>query len=162
MSTEIKEISKLAWRLLDDIYRAIEEDNSDKVMEMGERIMEVNSALYTVLGHDTSPVPKAEHNPERYSALSKPMKQEDADDALNAFFGEVSAARQRHKIQDVHVIVRMMIDRETGDAPGMSSIHLGAVQESEAMCAWAFALAGEKRRAFIDNAKAEGIRGARS
>lgn len=161
MSTEIKEVAKLAWRLLDDIYRKIEDEDEDGLMKMSKRIMEVNGALYTVLGQNTTPMPEAEHNPERYSALSKPMKSEDADIALNAFFGEVSASRQRHKIQDAHIIVRITIDRENGDAPGMSSIHLGAIQESEAMCAWAFALAGEKRRTFVDNAKAEGIRGAR-
>ena len=76
---------------------------------------------------------QTENNPARYSEMSKPKNDADAQSDINAFFKDVKIAREKYKIADVHVIVRTIIERDGDDFPGMSSAHFGATQESEGM-----------------------------
>lgn len=99
-----------------------------------------------------------EHNPARYSEMSKPRPDEDSQASINEFFADVRTAREKHKIADVHVIVRVIIERDGEEFPGMSFAHFGSVQESEGMCAWAFAQSAEARRAFVDYCKVVGAK----
>jgi len=98
------------------------------------------------------------NNPARYSEMSKPKNDVDAQSDINAFFEDVKIAREKYKIADVHVIVRTIVERDGNDFPGMSSTHYGATQEIEGMCAWAFARSAESRRRFVDYCKVVGAK----
>lgn len=98
-----------------------------------------------------------EHNPVRYSALNLAMKRGEADDRINAFYQDLAELRVKHKLPDVHVVVRMTVETDSGgEVSAISSGHMGAVQEAEGMCAWAYAMAGERRRNHINEHKAQG------
>lgn len=98
---------------------------------------------------------KTEHNPGRYSELSRPRPADEIDASIAAFTKEVLEARIRHKLADVHMVIRVVIDRDGDDAAAFSTAHLGAVQEAEGMCAYALAAAVESRSQFVNfNAKA--------
>lgn len=103
---------------------------------------------------------KSENNPARYSEMSKPKTGAEADAAIAAFYKEVSEARIRHKLADVHVIVRVIVDVGNDDAAALSIAHMGAMQEAEGMCAYAFARSAETRRAAVDGNKVAGARSA--
>lgn len=104
----------------------------------------------------------SESKPERYSEMSRPKHPDQADKDLEAFFAEVKAARIKHKIADVHVLVRVVTsDDEDAEVPGFASAHFGAVQEAEGMCAWGLARSVEDRRRFVERMGEAGIRAAR-
>ena len=103
---------------------------------------------------------KAEHNPGRYSEMSNPRTSEEIDTSIEAFYAELSALRIRHKLADVHVIVRVIVDRGGDDVPAFSVMHCGAIQEAEGMCAYAFANSAEMRRKFVDGSKVAGQKSA--
>jgi len=99
---------------------------------------------------------KSEHNPARYSEMSKPRTADEVDASISAFHTELSALRIRHKLADVHVVVRVIVDRDGDDIAAFSIMHFGAIQEAEGMCAYAFANSAEARRRFVDGSKAAG------
>lgn len=103
---------------------------------------------------------KAEHNPARYSEMSKPRTSDEVDKSIDAFIKDVREARIRHKIADVHVIVRVIVDRDGDEAPALATLHCGAIQEAEGMCAYAFARSAEERRKFVDWNKTTGAKSA--
>ena len=99
---------------------------------------------------------KAEHNPARYSEMSKPRTSDEIDKSIEAFYAELSGLRARHKLADVHVIVRVIVDVDGDDAPAFSTMHCGAIQEAEGMCAYAFAKSSETRSKFVNGSKIAG------
>ena len=103
---------------------------------------------------------KAEHNPARYSEMSKSRPSDEVDKSIDAFCNEVKEARIRHKIADVHVILRVLVDRDGDESPALATLHFGAIQESEGMCAYAFARSAEERRRFVDWNKTAGTKSA--
>ena len=102
----------------------------------------------------------AEHNPARYSEMSKPRTGDEIDKSIEAFYEELSALRVRHKLADVHVIVRVIVDVNGDDAPAFSTMHCGSIQEAEGMCAYAFARSAEKRSQFVNGSKVAGAKSA--
>lgn len=102
-----------------------------------------------------------QNNPERYSEMCAPRQRDEADAALVAFFQDVTAARLKHRIADVHVVARVVMHEGDGEVSGFASAHIGAEQEAEGMCGWAFARAAETRRDFVDHMKSQGARAGR-
>jgi hypothetical protein len=112
-------------------------------------------------------MPILDHSPSRYRELSEPVPRGVIDDRLQAFFKELQELRIKHKIADVHVIVRADVIvqddliAEAEVAPVMTSGHLGDSRLAEPMTAWAFGRASAERMQEIDNVKANGIRAGR-
>ena len=97
-----------------------------------------------------------EHNPGRYSEMSKPRTSSEIDKSIEAFYAALTGLRVFHKLADVHVIVRVIVDVDGNDAPAFSTMHLGAVQEAEGMCAYAFAKSSETRSKWVNGSKVAG------
>lgn len=77
------------------------------------------------------------NDPKTYREMSVPHQGSDkASEALKAFFDAVEAARKKHHIQDVHVIVKVTIKEDEGEGTAMSSAHFGNTLEGAVMCAW--------------------------
>jgi hypothetical protein len=94
---------------------------------------------------------KNSSNPKLYGQMCEPFEnQAEANEALTAFFEDVKAAREKHGITDVHLILSGYTAGGEDD-PGawLTSAHIGSPREAEAMCAWALGKAQEERRAMI-------------
>lgn len=104
------------------------------------------------------------HKPMRYSQMCAARSKKEVDAAIAAFYEDLEAIRLKHAIADVHVILRFIIqiyEEPDGELPAVGSMHIGAIQEAEGMCAWAYAKASEVRRDFVDSQKSQGIQSAR-
>lgn len=78
-------------------------------------------------------------NHERYAQCVKPFGGDDAANAAcEAFFADVSAAREKHGIADVEIIVQDSYVHEGEAAMFISSAHFGDVLKRESMLAYAF------------------------
>lgn len=76
-----------------------------------------------------------------YRKMSEPFENaEQASEAMQAFFDAVNEARKKHRIMDVHVIVKMNIMRgpigEEVEGSALASAHFGNTLEGAPMCAW--------------------------
>lgn len=94
---------------------------------------------------------KAEKNPARYRDLSKPFENYDvANKALSAFYDELSELRQKHKIANVYVILKVNAVGEDGEeGEALSSMHMGSGLEAESLCAWAYGREQSRREQAI-------------
>lgn len=91
------------------------------------------------------------NDPANYAKMSEPFESKDkANQALQAFADEVSAARKRHGIANVIIIIKdsCLYDGEPGDF--LNLMQLGSSQEHEAMAAYAFGAIQAERRANIN------------
>lgn len=108
-----------------------------------------------------------ESNPMRYHELSAPVPRHLFEERLEAFFAEFKELRIKHKLADVHVVVRGTVIvqddllQEATAIPVMTSGHFGDSTLQEPMLAWAFGRAGANRAHNIDNYKADGQRSGR-
>lgn len=74
------------------------------------------------------------HDPVNYRRVSEPFATvEEANKALSEFLEAVEEARNRLRIMDVHVIVKINVV----DGAGMTDAHFGNSLECAPMCAWA-------------------------
>lgn len=102
------------------------------------------------------------NNPQLYRELSAPVDRAALEDRLEEFFKELMELRVKHKLPDVHVIIRAdvfmgdLIDNEV--VPVMTAVHLGDSRMQETMTAWAFGRAGVERSREVDASKASGLR----
>lgn len=86
-------------------------------------------------------------NPDNYYELSKPFEtQESASEAIQAFWEEFYELRNKHRMADAYVIVRVLV-KEVG--PVMTTLHAGDSLMGEQMTAWAFGREGADRQAAI-------------
>ncbi len=78
------------------------------------------------------------NDPKTYRELSFPFETPElADEKLRMFFNAVEAARKEFHIMDVHVIVKININRGESEGAAMASAHFGNTLEAAQMCAWA-------------------------
>lgn len=109
-------------------------------------------------------MPTINHNPALYRELSEPISRQELEERLDGFFKEVKDLRIKHKLPDVHVIIRADVKlsgdlvEETRIAAVMTSGHLGDPSLVEGMCAWAFGRASADHATGIDAIKADGRR----
>lgn len=98
-----------------------------------------------------------EKNPGRYRDMSHPHDSAAAArEAFMRFHEEVVAARIKHRMADVHVIVMYNYRTEDGDeAQAIANAHLGNSLLAESMCAFAYGREKKER----DEAIAKAVRG---
>lgn len=103
---------------------------------------------------------KDTYNPTRYSQLAVARSSDDVQSRIDAFCSAVQKLRVEFGIADVHVICRMLVasEQDGGEAPVIATMHMGAVQEAEAMCAFAFARSGATRQEHVNRLKLQGIK----
>lgn len=85
---------------------------------------------------------------ENYYQLSKPFDSPaEAEAAVEAFWQELYALRNKHKLPDVYVILAIPIRYEDGDVGNvMARLHAGDELRAESMVAWAFGREGAMRQ----------------
>lgn len=83
---------------------------------------------------------KSHSNPKLFRELSQPIENADAADAaLKAFYEELSALREKHRIRDVYVILAGSYFSSDGEEHEfLTSGCYGDSMKSYGMVAWAF------------------------
>lgn len=88
------------------------------------------------------------HDPENYRKMCEPhATEEEANEAVQKFYEAVRKARQKYRIADVEIIVRVKArPSEENEKTGMffSSAHFGSLLERVGMCAWAHGIATQE------------------
>lgn len=75
---------------------------------------------------------------------------DDAKLAMKCFYSEIETARERWKIADVHVLIKVMAIGEDDELyAAMSALHLGDSALGETMCAWGLAYESELRDSSV-------------
>jgi hypothetical protein len=94
------------------------------------------------------PVP----NHKIYAEMCVPHDGADATNAaIDAFYADVNAARRKHRISDVSIVVRAFCKYEDdGPVPVLTSAHVGNPDNEESMLAFAFGGAKAARRQRIN------------
>lgn len=88
-----------------------------------------------------------------YYKLSEPFADADAANAaLDAFYAELRELRKKHRLADVHCIVRIDVSYEDEDQIGsvMSHCHAGSTLWAQAMCAWALGQESAEHRRLLN------------
>lgn len=78
-------------------------------------------------------------NPKLYRSLCEPFaSNNELNESLGEFFKDVEAARERHKLRDVTIIVNASyLSAEGDESEGMAHLYLGDSRRAEGMAAWA-------------------------
>lgn len=101
---------------------------------------------------NTTTMSEGIHDPENYRKMAESFASlEEANAALDAFFADVRAARQKHRIADVLTVTMFTVryaDGEEGAA--LSRSHNGDVLKAESMAAYALGREQEHRREAIN------------
>ena len=90
--------------------------------------------------------------PANYQEMSQPFPDLDAANvAINGFWDDFYALRNKYRLADVHVVIRVPVACTEGDhAPhAMITMHAGDSMHAESMCAYAFGQASAERQAAI-------------
>jgi hypothetical protein len=96
-------------------------------------------------------------NPELFRRMSEPYDTADAANAaLEAFYADVKAAREKHRIAQVYVIAETNVKYESFESPAMSTASFGSGEHSLAMVAWAFGREQEQHEELIAAMRAAG------
>ncbi len=100
------------------------------------------------------------HNPDNYRELSKPFATEaEADAAVEGFWKELYELRNKYKIPDIYLILRMGVVGADG-VEGMchSTMQAGSPSYAESMTAWAFGCEQAKREEIIAKLVHQGVK----
>jgi hypothetical protein len=108
-------------------------------------------------------------NARLYRELSQPFESvEKVNEAVEAFMGELRALREKHKIQDVHIVIAGTclgadVDEEgkREEFPWMLTAHHGDQLKAESMAAYAFGRAAADRQEFVGKQTSRAIRPAK-
>lgn len=93
-----------------------------------------------------------------YRELSKPHKSPDAaNEALQAFFADVQAARKRHGLPDVLIVAACNVQYPEREGRACTWLHCGDARVAEPMAAFALGQAARDRRAWV-NALSAGVK----
>ena len=94
---------------------------------------------------------KETHDPEKYRAMSVPFATADEGNAaMFAFFEDMQALREKHRIANVLVVVKFNVTYQAGEASAASKAFIGDVHEEEAIGAWALGEIQAERRERIN------------
>lgn len=95
---------------------------------------------------------EAINDPENYRRMAEPFASpQEANAALDAFFDDVRAARQKHRIADVLTVTMFTVryaDGEEGAA--LAHCHNGEVLKAESMAAYALGSEQQRHREAIN------------
>lgn len=94
---------------------------------------------------------EGKHDPKRYLKCAQPFPSKDAGNAaLTAFMEEVEAAREKHLIANVSIVIKDSCDYGNDVGEFMVRGHFGNSLEEESMLAYAYgqASAGRQERIF--------------
>lgn len=91
-------------------------------------------------------------DPQNYREMSVPFfGPEAANLALEAFYDDVRAARQKHRIADVLTVVSVnVIYDEGGEGAALSHSHNGDPMKAESMAAYVFGREQADRKAWLN------------
>jgi hypothetical protein len=93
---------------------------------------------------------KTHNDPKHYEEMSKPFANGKlANEAINGFLDEVSRARDKFGLADVHVIVMVSIMKGKKKSHGISYAHFGYELNAAQMCEWGLSKAMSKQREVI-------------
>lgn len=92
-----------------------------------------------------------------YHEMSKPLESFDAANAaINGFWDEFYALRNKYRLPDIHIIIRLVVEDGNGGGDVMVSMHAGNSMNEEAMTAWALGQAQVRRQENIIRIASEG------
>jgi hypothetical protein len=104
---------------------------------------------------------KTTNDPENYRKNSVPFDGPDAaNDAVKAFYTEVEAARNRHRIADVAVAIALNVKYENGEGIAMTHAAFGDCFKTESLLAYALGVEqadGRQRLATLLKGKRAGM-----
>ena len=87
------------------------------------------------------------NDPANYRELSAPFTSIGvANAALKAFFDDVRAARQKHRIADVLTVVSVNVAYDSGEGTAMSHSTNGDVLKAQALAAYAYGVEQSESR----------------
>lgn len=89
-------------------------------------------------------------DPEKYRRLSAPRSPDETNAAINAFFEELGALREKHGLPDVIAIVGVSIQYDSGVGDAVTSCQYGDSTKAEGLIAWAFGQAQAEHREIIN------------
>lgn len=101
----------------------------------------------------------SESNPSRHRDFSAPVPQELASAALSGFLTELMELRNKFRIPDVHVVVRVNCinpEAEGGESAAMTTAHYGDTMLGEEMSVWAASQAQAERARLLNNMAHQG------
>lgn len=106
---------------------------------------------------------KQKNDPALYRRMCEPFASaEEANAALTAFYDELRALREKHRIADVHVTWSVNVVFPDGETPSIGGAHIGDPAKAESMAAWAFGFETADTRAQIERIAESGRKRARS
>lgn len=89
-------------------------------------------------------------DPENYSKMVVPFEStEEANEALRCFYDDLAEIRKKHRIADIHAILKISVRHGDDVCQAMSAVHFGNSSDGEMMCAWALGEEMAERRATI-------------
>ena len=93
---------------------------------------------------------KSHSDPEKYRRLSEPRPVEETNAAINAFFDELGALREKHGMADVTCVIGVKIQYTDNIGEGVTSCHYGDSTNQERLLALALGQAQAERREMIN------------
>lgn len=95
----------------------------------------------------------AESNPKRYRELNVPFESLDqTNEALDAFFADVKAARERHRIPDVALIAAVTYTGDAGtENASFARLSLGDQFKTAALLAYGYGAEQRTQRQLLDS-----------
>lgn len=93
-----------------------------------------------------------------YSKLAVSVPPALANERLNSFFADLGEIRKKHCIPDVHCIVLQNVETESGESPGLCTMHYGDQQHAVSMCSYAMGHAQGEHQKFILAARSQGMK----
>lgn len=80
-------------------------------------------------------------DPETYRRMSEPLPSvEEANKAVEAFFADLRALREKHHIRDVLAVVQVVHRSEKGEVEGCTTLRIGSQAEALHMAAMAYGM----------------------
>jgi hypothetical protein len=100
-------------------------------------------------------------DPDLYRTLSDPFEsQGKANAACEAFYADLRALREKHRLRDVYVILEFTVRDEKGQADSIITMHCGDVLRSKFLTAYAFGSEQRLDRLRVDEVIKQGAGGA--
>lgn len=97
-------------------------------------------------------------NPNLYSHLALAIPPDVANKRLQDFFEDLGEIRKKHSIPDVHCIVQQKLETESGEAPGLCSMHYGDERNALSMTSYAMGHAQGQNQKFVLAARSQGLK----
>jgi class 3 adenylate cyclase len=94
---------------------------------------------------------KSHSDPEKYRRLSAPRSVEETNKAINDFFDELGAIREKHGMADVTCVIGVKVQHTEKVGDAVTLCHYGDSTNQERLLAWALGQAQAERRELINS-----------